>query len=151
MKKNPNELVSNRKARHNYEILETFEAGIVLLGTEIKSLRNSGGSLDEAYILVNKQVATLKSSFISHYSFGNIHNHEERRDRKLLLHKRELLKLKQALDQKGCSLVPLSIYLKKGMAKVCVGLGKGKKLYDKRESLKKREQSKDVQRAIRES
>ena len=125
-KENQTELVSNRRARFHYEILETFEAGIVLQGTEIKSLRQHGGSLQDAYILVDYKKATLKGCSIAPYSFGNIHNHEERRDRILLLHKRELEKLKKATDQKGLTLIPLSFYLKKGRAKVKIALAKGK-------------------------
>ncbi|MCF7806230.1 MAG: SsrA-binding protein SmpB [Simkaniaceae bacterium] len=150
MTKNSNELVSNRKARHNYEIIETLEAGIVLMGTEIKSLRHHGGSLDESYVTISSGAAHLKNAFIAQYTFGNIHNHEEKRERKLLLHKRELLKLKQAIDQKGMALIPLSIHLKRGKAKVLIALAKGKKTYDKRESMKKEQIAKDIRKAIRE-
>ncbi|MDN3505169.1 MAG: SsrA-binding protein SmpB [Rhabdochlamydiaceae bacterium] len=149
-KKSPNELVSNRKARHNYEIMETFEAGIVLTGTEIKSLRNHGGSLDEAYIIFQRNEAFLKNSFIAPYTFGNVHNHEDKRERKLLMHKQELCKLKQATDQKGLSLIPLSLYLKMGKVKVKVAMARGKKLHDKRQSIKETQMKKDVQRAIKE-
>ncbi len=150
MKKNPNELVSNRKARHNYEILETIEAGIALKGTEIKSLRNHGGSLDEAYVIISKKEVYLKNSFIKQYEFGNIHNHEEKRERKLLLHKNEILKLKQATDQKGCTIIPLSIYLKSGKAKVKVAVAKGKKIHDKRESVKKATAKRDIEKAMKQ-
>ena len=97
-KKNESELVSNRRARHDYEVLETFEAGIVLLGTEIKSLRNHGGSLQEAYIMISKEEAWLKNCSIAPYSFGNVFNHEEKRERKLLLHKKEIEKLKRGAE-----------------------------------------------------
>ena len=148
-KKSPSELVSNRKARHNYEIIETLEAGLVLLGTEIKSLRNHGGSLDESYITHYKNELFLKNSFISHYEHGNVHNHEEKRMRKLLMHKREILRLKQATDQKGLALIPLSLYLSKGKVKVKVAIGRGKKMHDKRESKKKADIKRDIQSAMR--
>lgn len=149
MSKISSELVSNRKARHNYEILETFEAGIVLQGTEIKSLRNHGGSLDESYIIFNAHEAYLKNAFIAPYSFGSIYNHEERRERKLLMHKRELYRLKQATDQKGLTLIPLALYLSKGKVKVKVALAKGKTKGDKRESLKAKEAQREMQRELK--
>ena len=143
------DLVSNKKARHNFEILETFEAGIVLVGTEIKSLRTHGGSLDDAYVIISGDLPLIKNLFIAHYSFGNIHNHEEKRERKLLMHKREILKLKQANTQKGCALIALSVYLKNGKAKLQVAIAKGKKLHDKRASIKEDEMKRDVQKAMR--
>lgn len=144
-----NELVSNRKARHDYEILETFEAGLVLVGTEIKSLRNHGGSLQDAYIDVRGNEPLLVNSSIAPYSFGNIHNHEEKRPRKLLLHKREVEKLRRTITEKGLVAIALSIYLnKKGIAKVKVAIAKGKKAYDKRASLKEREHKRSIQRAL---
>ena len=150
MKKNPNELVSNRKARHSYEVMETFEAGLVLKGTEIKSLRNHGGSLDESYIIFHRDEAFLKNAFIAPYAFGNVHNHEERRERKLLMHKQELIRLRQSTEQKGLTLIPLSLYLNKGKVKVKVALAKGKKLHDKRDSLKAKQAKRDVQRALKD-
>lgn len=144
------ELVSNRKAYHNYEILESFEAGIVLLGTEIKSLRDHGGNLQDAYILVTQDgKVILKNSQISPYKFGNIHNHEEKRDRLLLLHKREILKLKILTQEKGLTLIPLSFYLKNGYVKVKVGVAKGKKLHDKRASIKEKEHQRLIDRSLR--
>jgi SsrA-binding protein len=143
------DLVSNKKARHNFEILETFEAGIVLVGTEIKSLRAHGGSLDDAYLIVNGGEIFIKNLYIGQYEFGNIHNHEERRERKLLMHHREILKMKQANTQKGCALIALSIYLKAGRAKLQVAIAKGKKLHDKRQSIKEEEMKRDIQKAMR--
>lgn len=144
------EIVSNRKAFHNYEILETLEAGIVLLGTEIKSLRDHGGNLSDAYIIVNMQdQVVLKGAQISPYRFGNIHNHEEKRDRLLLLHKREILKLKAQSTEKGHTLVPLSFYFKNGKVKVKIGIAKGKKLYDKRASLKEKEHQRLIQKSLK--
>lgn len=148
-KKSDAELVSNRRARHDYEILETYEAGISLLGTEIKSLRNHGGSLQEAYVIIDSREAYLKGASIAPYSFGNIHNHEEKRDRKLLLHKHEIEKLKRSTDQKGLTIIPLAIYLKKGRAKVKIGVARGKKQHDKRSAIKEREQKRSIERALK--
>ena len=143
------ELVSNRRAFHEYEILETFEAGIVLVGTEIKSLRNHGGSLQDAYVLICDTGALLKNASIAPYKFGNLFNHEEKRDRKLLLHKREIVKLKTLSQEKGLTLIPLGIYLKNGFAKVKIGVARGKKLHDKRSALKEREHKKAMDRALK--
>lgn len=141
------ELVSNRKAGHDYEILETFEAGIILLGTEIKSLRNHGGSLQDAYVDVKGPDLILLNASIAPYTFGNLFNHEEKRARKLLMHKREIEKLRQTVVQKGLALIPLAIYLnKKGIAKVKIALAKGKKSYDKRAALKEREDRRSMER-----
>ncbi len=145
------QLVSNRRAYHDYEVLETFEAGIALLGTEVKSLRNHGGSLQDAYILVTQEgIVILKNSSITPYRFGNLFNHEERRDRKLLLHKREILKLRTLSQEKGLTLIPLALYLKKGRVKIKIGCARGKKLYDKRAALKEREHRRDIDRAMKE-
>ena len=149
MSSTPSDLVSNRRALHDYEVLDTFEAGIVLVGTEIKSLRNHGGSLQDAYVLVSDDLVILKNASIAPYRFGNIHNHEEKRDRKLLLHKKEIIKLKNASQEKGLTLIPLGIYLKKGFAKVKIGVCKGKRTFDKRAALKEREHKRDIERAVR--
>lgn len=149
MKNNESELVSNRRAFHDYEVLETFEAGIILLGTEIKSLRNHGGSLQDSYILVSDTKVILKGASISPYRFGNIHNHEEKRDRQLLLHKREILKLKTLSQEKGLTLIPIAMYLKNGLVKVKIASAKGKKNYDKRAALKEREHKKMIDRAMK--
>lgn len=148
MSKTPSsELVSNRRATYDYEILETFEAGIILLGTEIKSLRNHGGSLQDSYVEVRGPQLTLMNSSIAPYSFGNIHNHEDRRPRKLLMHKREIEKLRRLVQEKGLAVIPLSIFLnKKGIAKVRIAVAKGKKAYDKRASLKEKEHTRSMQR-----
>lgn len=136
-------LATNKKARFNYEILNTYEAGLVLTGTEIKSLRAQSASLDQAYVRLKKGELWLINASIAPYAFGNIANHEERRERKLLMHKKEILKLKQSTQEKGLALVPLSMYLKKGYAKIEFGLARGKKLYDKRETIKKRQEKKE--------
>lgn len=151
MAKTPsNELVSNRKAFHEYEILDSYEAGIVLVGTEVKSLKDHGGNLQDAYILVstNNEVI-LKNASISLYKFGNIHNHEEKRERKLLLHKKEIIKLKTHAQEKGLTLIPISIYVNKGMIKVKVAVAKGKKSYDKREDLKSKDAKRSIDRAMK--
>jgi len=145
-----NELVSNRKALHDYLILETFEAGLILLGTEIKSLRNHGGNLQDAYILISHGKAILKNASIAPYRMGNIYNHEEKRDRQLLLLKKEITKLHTFSQEKGLTLIPLSIYLSHGYAKVRVGVARGKKTYDKRAALKEREHKRIIERATKE-
>jgi SsrA-binding protein len=148
-KKSESELVSNRRARHDYEILETFEAGMSLQGTEIKSLRDHGGSLQEAYVMIDKMEAWLKGCSIAPYSFGNIHNHEEKRDRKLLLHTREIEKLKRSIQEKGLTIIPLAIYLKRGRAKVKIAVARGKKQHDKRAAIKDREHKRSMERALK--
>ena len=150
-KKSDAELVSNRRATHDYEILETYEAGIVLVGTEIKSLRSHGGSLQDSYVLISESGdAILKNASIAPYKFGSIYNHEERRERKLLLHKREILKLRTSSQEKGLTLIPLGMYLKNGYVKVKIAVAKGKRAYDKRASIKEREHKRDIDRAMKE-
>lgn len=127
MSEKPHDLVSNRRAAFNYEILDTFEAGIVLQGTEIKSLRNNGGALSDSYIKIIDNEAYLIGCHIAPYRFGNVYNHNERRDRKLLLHKREIARLETAAQEKGYALIPLSFYLKNGRVKVRLATAKGKK------------------------
>jgi len=149
MQKKEGELVSNRRAFHDYEILETFEAGIALLGTEIKALRDNTGSLQEAYITIDKDQAFLKNSSIPPYRYGNIYNHEEKRERKLLLHKREIASLKKVSQEKGLTIIPLSFYLKNGRVKVKIAVGRGKKAYDKRAALKAKEHARAISRAMK--
>lgn len=149
MNEKPSELVRNRRATHDYEILETFEAGIVLQGTEIKSIRNHGATLQEAYIKVLKSELWLIGCQIAPYRFGNIHNHEEKRDRKLLMHKREITRFKVATQEKGLSIVPLALYLKNGRVKVRLALAKGKKTFDKREAIKERDEKRHMQQALK--
>lgn len=146
MSKKPGDgdLVSNRRARHDFEILETYEAGMVLLGTEIKSLRENGGSLQEAYVKIIKNELWLIGCSIAPYRYGNVHNHEERRDRKLLMHRYEIAKLRTAIQEKGLTIVPLGIYLKKGRAKIKIATARGKKLMDKREAIKSRDEKRHM-------
>lgn len=145
------ELVRNRRAGYDYEILETLEAGIVLLGSEIKSLRQGGGVLQDSYVDIRKGAPFLLHASIAPYSHGGSFNHEEKRARKLLLHKREIAKLQRQIQEKGLSVIPLSIFLnKKGIAKVKIAICRGKKSYDKRAALKAKEQKKAIQRALDE-
>ena len=146
-----NTLATNRRAYHDYEIFDTYEAGIVLKGTEIKSLRDKGGNLQDAYVIITEGKPLLIGCSIAPFRFGNIHNHSERRERVLLLHKKEIKKLKSALDEKGLTLIPLSLYLKNGKAKLKIGLAKGKKSYDKRSSIKEKDSKKSISRALKES
>lgn len=149
-KKTLGDLVSNKVAYHNYEVIETLEAGIKLLGTEVKSLRDGGGSLQDNYITIKKGEAFLLQSYIAKYKFGNVFNHEERRERKLLLHKNEISKLKKQKEEKAYTLIALSMYFTKtGFVKVKIGLCKGKKLYDKRSTLKKKTQDREMDRALK--
>lgn len=149
MKEHANDLVSNRRAFHNYEILETFEAGLALVGTEVKSLRSHGGSLQEAYVTFLKGELWLLHCTIVPYAFGNIHNHEERRPRKLLMHKREIERLQGVIRERGMALVPLALYLKRGRVKLRFGVGKGKKAHDKREAIRKRDEERSLAQALR--
>ena len=145
------DLVSNRRALHDYAILEVYEAGIVLFGTEIKSLRDHGGSLQDAYVDIRHHALWLLNAYIAPYLFGSIHNHPEKRERKLLLHHRELNALIKRKNEKGCTLIPLSIYLnQRGLANVKIAAAKGKKTYDKRETIKAREDRRAIERAARE-
>ena len=145
------DLVSNKRATFNYEIIETFEAGIALQGTEIKSLRDHGGSLQEAYVKVLASEVWLVNCNIAPYKFGNIYNHEERRDRKLLMHKKEILRLKVATQEKGLTIIPLSFYLKNGYVKVKIALAKGKTNIDKRHSIKEKDEKKRIQQALKKN
>lgn len=137
-------IAKNRKAWHEFEILDTWEAGLVLLGTEVKALRNGRVSLGDSYGEIRKGEAWLQKMHIGPYEMGNRENHEPFRPRKLLLNKRELRKLRPKLEVQGLTLIPLKIYWKKGMVKIEMGLGKGKKVHDKRDSKAK----KDVDRRM---
>lgn len=143
------DLVSNKRATFNFEIIETYETGVVLQGTEIKSLRDHGGSLQEAYVKVVSNELWLVGCNIAHYRFGNINNHEEKRDRKLLMHKREIAKLKEATQEKGLTLIPLAFYLKNGRVKLKIAIAKGKKNIDKRETIKERDEKRHIQKMIK--
>jgi SsrA-binding protein len=142
--------VVNRQARFNYEILEKFEAGISLVGTEVKSIREGKGNIKEAYADIRGGEAWLIGAHISPYSHGNITNHDPLRDRKLLLNAREINRLQGKVMEKGLTLVPLRLYLKGRLIKLELGVARGKKLVDKREDIKKRDQERDIERALRD-
>ncbi|MFH1033884.1 MAG: SsrA-binding protein SmpB [Pseudomonadota bacterium] len=142
-------VAKNKKARFSYELGDRMEAGLVLSGTEVKSLRMGKGNLTDAYAKIKDGEAWLISCHISAYPFAHYDNHEPERPRKLLLHRRELNRLESKLSEQGYSLIPLAIYFKNGKAKVELALAKGKKLFDKRQSIKEREQNRDVARAMR--
>ena len=131
--------IINRKAKFNYFIKDEIECGIVLIGTEIKSIRKGSVSLDDSYARIKNGEVFLTNTYIAKYEEGNIFNHDERRERKLLLHKNEINKLIKLIELEGVTLVPLKIYFKKNKAKVLLGVCKGKKIYDKREVIKKRD------------
>ena len=144
------EIVStNKKARFNYEIIEKIEAGISLKGTEVKSIRNKNVSIGESYAQIKDDEVFLYNLHISPYEQGNRENHDPIRVRKLLLHKREIKKLASKIQQKGLSLVPLSIYLRKGKIKVELAIGRGKRLVDKRETLKKKAVEREIARIVK--
>jgi SsrA-binding protein len=140
-------IVSNRKARHDYAILDTYEAGIVLAGTEVKSLREGRASLTDAFATVDDGEVWLRNVHIAEYVQGTWTNHAPRRTRKLLLHKKEILRLIGKSKESGLSLVPLSMYFKDGKVKVELALAKGKKSYDKRQDLAKRDAQREMARA----
>jgi SsrA-binding protein len=142
-------VTSNRRAFHDYHIVESLEAGIVLTGTEIKSIRDGKATISEAYARVDNGELWLIGSHIAPYTHGNRANHEPDRPRKLLIHRRELDRLRASVEQKGLTLVPLRLHLKQGRAKVDIGIARGKKLYDKRAADADRQSRRDVERALR--
>lgn len=139
----------NRKARHDYEILDTFEAGMVLLGTEVKSLRNGKANLKDSYARIRNGELWLFGLHISAYSHGNYNNHDPERDRKLLLHKKEIRKLTGKVEEAGLTLVPLKLYFKHGKAKAQIALARGKRKYDKRQDLAKRDAQREIARKMK--
>lgn len=141
--------ITNRKARHNYFILESLESGIVLTGTEVKSLRKGNANLQDSYAEIRNGEIWLEGMHISPYEQGSIYNHEPRRRRKLLLQKKQIRKLIGSLKEKGLTLVPLSVYFKGPYAKVELALARGKKSYDKREAIAKRDAERDLARYTR--
>lgn len=138
----------NPKATYDYHVLETWETGIVLTGTEVKSLRSGKASIKEAYARVRNGEVFLEGMNITPYEQGNRYNHDPVRARKLLLHKKEIQKLIGAVEQRGLTLVPLELYFKNGRAKIALALGKGKKQHDKREAIKRKIQEREVARAV---
>ena len=142
-------IVSNRKARFEYFIVQTYEAGLVLQGTEVKSLRQGKGNLTDSYANFRGGDLWLLNSQISEYKEGNINNHDPYRERKLLLNKSEIRKIRFKMEEKGMALIPLSLYLKGGKVKVELALARGKKMYDKRETIAKRDFQRDQERSIK--
>lgn len=146
-----NILARNRKANFDYTIEDTIEAGVVLQGTEIKSIRAGKVQLKEAFVQIRNNEAWIVNMHISHYDQGNRFNHDPTRSRKLLLHRKQIDQLLGKIKQQGYSIVPIQIHLKNGFAKVLIGVGKGKKDYDRREDLKRKEAKRDMARALKDS
>jgi SsrA-binding protein len=144
-------IAQNKKARHDYFIEQTFEAGIVLSGTEVKSIRQGKVTIKESYAIIKGGEVFIFGMHVSPYEQGNIFNKDPLRDRKLLLHRYEINKLIGSIQQKGMSLVPIELYFRNGKVKLELGLGKGKKLYDKREDIAKKDAMRDIDRRIKES
>jgi len=143
-------ITENRKARHNYFIEETYEAGMVLLGTEVKSLRLGRVNLKDSYARINKGEVFVHQLHISAYPFAYYNNHDPLRKRKLLLHRYEIKKLYGKVNEKGFSLIPLKIYFQNGKAKLTLALARGKRKYDKRESIRRRDEQRDLERSKKE-
>ena len=146
---NTKTLAQNKKARHEYFIIETLEAGIELAGTEVKSARQGKINLTDAYASINNGEVFIKQMNISPFEQGNIFNRDPMRDRKLLLHKREIMKLVGQMKQDGYALIPLSVYLKGSLVKVSLAVAKGKKLYDKREDIAKKDAKRNIERTLK--
>ena len=142
--------IQNKKARHDYFIEETLETGIVLSGTEVKSIRQGKANLKDSYAIIKDGEIYITGMHISPYDKGNIFNNDPLRDRKLLLHKREINKLVGMVQQKGLTLVPVKAYFVRGRVKILLGIARGKKLYDKREDIKARDAKRDIDRKIKE-
>ena len=143
-------VAENRKARHDYHIEETFEAGMVLTGTEVKSLRQGRANLRDAYAAIENGELFVYNMHISPYTHGNMFNHEPKRTRKLLMHKREIMRLLGQTQEKGYTLVPLKVYFRRGLAKMELALARGKKLYDKREAIARRDEKRRIDRILKE-
>ena len=150
MSENIKIISQNKKARFNYFLSDFLEAGIVLSGTEIKSIRLHNVNLDDAYVLIRNNQAYIINMNIPVYEKGTIFNHEPKRDRKLLLHKYEIRKLDSKVERKGFTLIPTKVYLKNGKAKIEIALGQGKKLFDKRETIKQRENQREINKIMKE-
>lgn len=149
-KQGPRTVATNRRARFEYFIEETYQAGIVLTGTEIKSVRAGRVSLQDGFVMVRDGEAYLYNVHIAHYEQGNIHNHQEVRPRKLLLHKQEIQTLHSQATQRNWTIIPLRVYINdRGLAKVEIGLARGKQLHDKRETIAKRDSEREIRRALK--
>ena len=143
-------VAKNRKARHEYHILERFEAGLALQGTEVKSLRQGRASIGEGYGLIEGGEVWIRDINIPEYEMGNRANHQPKRTRKLLLHKQEILRLLGKTTEKGLTLIPLNLYFKRGKVKIEIGLCRGKKAYDKREAIRRRDQDRDLEQQMKD-
>ncbi len=142
--------IKNRRATFDYEITDTYTAGLQLTGTEIKSIRLGKAGLTDTYCIIQAGEVWVKGMYIAEYSFGSYNNHSSRRDRKLLLHKKEIAKLAKASDNPGFTIVPLKIFISdRGYAKLVIGVGRGKKVYDKRQSIKEREDRRQLDRMMK--
>lgn len=141
--------IQNRKATFDYEIIETLEAGIVLKGTEIKSIRNGKANLKDSYCIIKNNEAFILNMHISCYEFGNIFNHDETRTRKLLLKRNEILKLKDKTELNGLTIIPLKLFFKNSYAKILIALAKGKHNYDKRETIKRKDQERELKKYLK--
>ncbi len=144
-------VVQNRRARREYHVLDTYEAGLELRGTEVKSMRGGHMTLKDSYVDVSKGELFLVNSHISPYEMGNVHNHEPERPRKLLMHRREIDRISSRVAEKGLTLVPLKVYFKKGRAKVEIGLCRGKQTIDKRRTIQEREAKVEIGRALKDA
>lgn len=143
--------IINRKARYDYEISDTYEAGIALKGTEIKSIRDGKANIKDSYVLIRDDEAFILNMHINLYDKGNQFNHEETRTRKLLLHKNEIYRMRDSSKIEGYTLIPLKLYFVKNKVKILIGVGKGKKIYDKREDMKKKEMVKEARDKMKKS
>ena len=147
----PTELIArNKRARHDYEILDTWECGVVLTGTEVKALREGRANLTDAFGVIKDNEVFLLNLHIGAYGLGNVHNHEPTRTRKLLLHRREIRRMIGAVERQGLTLVPLELYFKGGRVKVRLSLARGKQQHDKRDDLKKKDAQREIARALRQ-
>ncbi|TYP93861.1 SsrA-binding protein [Fodinibius salinus] len=151
MSNNSTPTIKNRKARHEYHVEETYEAGLVLRGTEVKSLRNGKASLSEAFAYLKDGEVWLRDMYIKPYKHSSFENHDPRRERKLLLNKREIRDMDKAVNKKGYTLAPLKLYFKKGYAKVLIGIAKGKQKHDKRQDIKERDMKRELDRKYKGS
>ena len=142
-------LVTNRKAHFNYFLSDFLECGISLMGTEIKSIRNHGANINDAYVIIRNNEAFIVNMNIAIYEKGTIYNHDPLRSRKLLLHKYQIIKLNQKIEKDGYTLIPTKLYLKKGRCKVVIAFGKGQKLFDKTETIKKRDDERNIAKALK--
>ena len=143
--------IRNKKASYEFELVEKFTAGIQLMGTEIKSIRESKAEISSAFCVLSKGELLIKNMHVSEYTFGNVNNHEPLRDRKLLLNKKELNKISKKTSEKGLTIVPLRLFIsKRGFAKIEIAIGKGKKIHDKRESIKNRDAKRAIDRAMKD-